>query len=309
MLNLSFAGDDFEIVRALREGHVSIEGVTLDFQPEMTNAERHGRMVRDLAFDVCELNVSTYLAARDQGVPITAIPVFQYRKFRHGFCFVNTSSGIRDPRDLIGQRVGGPNMQAASNVWLRGILEDEYGVPATSITWVNERPEDVGAGSSVLKVEVVRDKVVDLLLSGALPAIIMPTVPDCIVRQDPRVARLFPDYRQREIEWFGKTGLFPIMHVTAIRQELVDQHPWLPARLVAAFEAAKQHGYHRAADVRIFAQAWYGAGWEEELQILGADPWAYGLGPVNRKNLETVVGYTHAQGLISRRPTLDALFV
>jgi len=308
-LNLTFAADDFEIVRALREGLVSVDGVSLHFQPEMTNAVRHGRMVRDLAFDVCELNASTYLVARDQGVPLTAIPVFLYRKFRHGFCFINTASGIRDPRDLIGRRIGGPNMQAASNVWLRGILQDEYGVNPRDITWVCERTEDVPYQSDILKIERTApgQNVTDMLLSGELPALILPTVPDCIVRQDPRVARLFPDYKSREIAWFEKTRLFPIMHVTAIRQALVDEHPWLPAALIKAFEAAKQIGYERAANIRTFAQAWYGTGWEEEQQLLGADPWVYGIA-ANQDNLETLIRYTHEQGLIRTRPTIGDLF-
>ena len=307
-IELSFAADDFEIVRPLREGLVEIEGVRLRFEPEMSNAERHGRMVRDLAFDVCELNASTYFVARDRGVPMTAIPVFLYRKFRHGFCFVNTQAGVRAPGDLVGRRVGGPNMQAASNVWLRGILQQEYGVSPRDMVWVCERDEDVPYASDVLRVERTDAKVMDLLLAGDLPAVIMPTVPEAILRGDPRVARLFPQYRALEVDWYRKTGLFPIMHVTAVRQELVDRYPWLPGRLVAAFEAAKRIGLRRAADVRVHAQAWYGTGWEEERQLLGEDPWPYGLGEANRRNLTVLLVYCHDQGLIRGIPPLDELF-
>jgi len=125
----------------------------------------------------------------------------------------------------------------------------------------------------------------------------------------------FTNWRDEQLAWRQTAVLFDQCHhmvdlnmkgpdaLRLIQDTALNSTEYFP------IDAAKQYGYHRAADVRIFAQAWYGTGWEEEQQILGADPWAYGLGPVNRKNLETVVGYTHAQGLISRRPTLDALFV
>src|ERR1700759_1658198 len=117
-LSLKVACDPFEFVRALREGSVAADGIDLLFEPEMSNPQRHRAMVADLAFDVCELNIGSYLIAKDQGVPITAIPVFLFRKFRHGNIFIRKGSGISKPADLIGKKIGCPTLQPASNIWI-----------------------------------------------------------------------------------------------------------------------------------------------------------------------------------------------
>src|SRR5262249_33645029 len=143
---------------------------------------------------------------------------------------------------------------------------------------------------------------------GDMPAMISPTIPAPFVAGDRRIARLFPDYKQIEIAYFHATGIFPIMHVTTIKQEIVDKYPWVPTNLVKAFEAAKQIAYRRVANRRMIPLAWVRTAVEEQEQILGADPWAYGLTAANRNNLETVLRYTRQQGLIGRDMSLDELF-
>ncbi len=143
-LILTAACDPFELARALEDGSVRARGVELRFQPEMTNPARHKAMVRDLAFDICELNICTYLIAREAGVPITALPVFLFRKFRHGSIFVNPAGRIKQPADLAHARIGCPNLQAAAVVWASGILQDEFGVNQRAPIWVTERDEDLG---------------------------------------------------------------------------------------------------------------------------------------------------------------------
>jgi 4,5-dihydroxyphthalate decarboxylase len=120
--------------------------------------------------------------------------------------------------------------------------------------------------------------------------------------------RLFPNYKDVELAYFRRTGIFPIMHVTTIRQEIVDKYPWVPTNLVKAFEAAKNLAYRRIANPRMVPIAWVRTALEEQEEVLGPDPWAYGLTPANRKNLETVLRYSHRQGMISRTLPLDALF-
>jgi len=238
--------------------------------------------------------------------------VFLHRRFRHGFVFVNTKSGIAQPKDLIGKKVGGTNFQPAGNIWVRGILEEHYGVPHQSLTWVVDRSEDVGfTPPKGLRIEMIAagKSLETMLADGELPAMISPTIPKPLQEGDKRVDRLFSDYKKVELEYFRKTGIFPIMHVNVIRQEIVDRYPWVATNLVKAFEQAKQLAYKRVANPRMTPLAWVRTAFEEEREVLGPDPWAYGLGEANRKNLETIVRYTHQQGLIGRPMPLEELFV
>lgn len=310
-LKLTVACGDYDIVRALMDRTVEADGLDLVMLTGMGSRERHWRMARKLEFDVCELNVGAYFMARYRNVPITAIPVFLHRRFRHGFAFVNANAGIRTPKDLIGKRIGGTNFQPAGNIWLRGILEEHYGVPHQQNVWVVERSEDVEfTPPKGLRIEMIPSgqSLDRMLAEGGLPAMISPIIPRCFLAGDKRVARLFANYKDVERDYFKQTGIFPIMHVTAIREEIVDKYPWVATNLVKAFEQAKQLAYKRAANPRMVPLAWMRTAWEEEREILGPDPWAYGLGAANRKNLETIVRYVHQQGLIGRTMSVDELF-
>ena len=311
-IRLSVAVGDYEIIRALKEGAVEADGLELVVLTGHGPRERHWRMARNQEFDVCEFNVGGYLMSRDHGDPLAAIPVFLHRRFRHGFAFVNVDSGIKTPKDLIGKRVGGTNFQPAGNIWLRGIFEQHYGVPHKEITWVVDRSEDVPFDPPPgLKIEMIpAGKSMDTMLAeGEIPAMINPYIPQPMVDGDKRVARLFPDYKAVEREYFQQTGIFPIMHVTVIKQEIVDKYPWAAVSLVKAFEKAKQIAYKRLANPRITPLAWVRTEYEEERKLLGPDPWAYGLGESNRKNLETIIDYCQRQGLIRKTQPVDELFI
>jgi 4,5-dihydroxyphthalate decarboxylase len=310
-LRLTVACGDYEIVRAIKEGVVKADGIELVMLTGMGPRERHWRMARHAEFDICEANVGAYFMERDHGAELTAIPVFLHRRFRHGFLFVNAKTGIRAPKDLIGKKVGGTNFQPASNIWMRGILEEEYGLPHRQVTWVVERSEDVEfAPPKDLRIEMIAPgKKLDVMLAeGEIPAMLSPELPRLFLAGDQRIVRLFPNYKDIELAYFRKTGIFPIMHVTTIKQEIVDKYPWVPTNLVKAFEEAKQIAYRRIANPRMVPIAWVRTALEEQEEVLGPDPWAYGLTPANRKNLETVLGYTHQQGMISKTPPLDELF-
>jgi len=237
--------------------------------------------------------------------------VFLHRRFRHGFLFVNAAAGIRAPKDLIGKKVGGTNFQPASNIWMRGILEEEYGLPHRQVTWVVERSEDVAfTPPKDLRIEMIAPgkKLDAMLAEGEIPALLSPDLPRLFLAGDKRIMRLFPNYKEIELAYFRKTGIFPIMHVTTIKQEIVDKFPWVPTNLTKAFEQAKQIAYRRIANPRMVPLAWVRTAVEEQEEVLGRDPWAYGLTPANRKNLETVLRYTYQQGMIGKMPALDALF-
>jgi 4,5-dihydroxyphthalate decarboxylase len=310
-LKLTVACGDYEIVRPLVDGTVQADGIELIMLTGMGSRERHWRMARKAEFDVCEINIGGYYMARDRGEPLGAIPVFLHRRFRHGFVFVNAKSGIREPKDLIGKKIGGTNFQPASNIWMRGILEEYYGVPHRQCTWVVERSEDFEfTPPPDLHIEMTPGgKWLDVMLAeGEIPAMLSPDLPRLFREGDKRIVRLFPNYKDMEIAFFRQTGIFPIMHVNVVRQDILDKYPWVATNLVKAFDEAKAIAYSRIANPRVVPLAWIRTAWEEQLEMLGADPWAYGLGDANRKNLETVLRYCHQQGLINRMMRLEDLF-
>ncbi len=241
-IRFSVAIGDYEIIRALKEGAVEADGLELVVLTGHGPRERHWRMARNQEFDVCEFNVGGYLMSRDHGDPLAAIPVFLHRRFRHGFAFVNVNSGIKSPKDLIGKRVGGTNFQPAGNIWLRGIFEQHYGVPHKEITWVVDRSEDVPfTPPPGLKIEMIpagksmdtharrgRDPGDDQSLHSRAHS-------QWRQAGRPLVSRL----QNVEREYFQQTGIFPIMHVTVMKQEIVDKYPWAAVSLVKAFEKAK----------------------------------------------------------------------
>ena len=310
-LKLTVACGDYEIVRPLVDGTVQADGIELIMLTGMGSRERHWRMARKSEFDVCEINIGGYYMARDRGEPLGAIPVFLHRRFRHGFVFVNARSGIREPKDLIGKKIGGTNFQPASNIWMRGILEEYYGVPHRQCTWVVERSEDFEfTPPPDLHIEMTPGgKWLDVMLAeGEIPAMLSPDLPRLFREGDKRIVRLFPNYKDMEIAFFRQTGIFPIMHVNVVRQEILDKYPWVATNLVKAFDEAKAIAYGRIANPRVVPLAWIRTAWEEQLEMLGDDPWAYGLGDANRKNLQTVLRYCHQQGLINRMMKLEDLF-
>jgi 4,5-dihydroxyphthalate decarboxylase len=311
-LPLTLACGDYEIVKPLIDGTVKPDGIDLNVLTDMDSTTRHWRFLRNNDFDVGEVSCSSYLIARDQGLAVDALPVFLHRRFRHGFIFINTSKGIRTPADLAGRKIGLKQFQSTAIVWLRGILQHEYGVPLNTIEWVCELDETIElAGSSDLKIVRLphHSSVERMLADGELDALIHPDLIHPLVEGDPRVGRLFPDYRGEETAFYKKTGIFPIMHIMAVRREVLEKNRWIAINMFHAFEHAKDLAMKRMANPRVVPLAWYRDAWEEQEKLLGPDPWVYGLSPQNRKNLETLIEYSHEQGLIRRKPALDELFV
>jgi len=311
-LSLTLACGDYELVRPLLERKVEVDGVDLTMLTDMDSATRHWRFLRNNEFDVAEVSISAYLAARDNDWPFRAIPVFLHRRFRHGFMFINTGKGIAKPADLKGRRIGVKTLMTSAILWMRGLLQNEYGVPLDSIEWVAELNNDVDVQlpPHTKYTRLPRDQSVETMLAeGELDAVFHSDLIKPFLAKDPRVARLFADPQAEEMTYYQRTGIFPIMHVLGIRQALTDRHPWLAINLYRAFSEAKTLAMKRMANPRIVPLAWYRAAWEEQERVLGPDPWEYGMSEKNRKNLETVVGYSHQQGLIRQRPALEQLFL
>lgn len=311
-LKLTFACGDYELLRALTSGAIKADGIEFIPDTRYGAKERHWAMAKDNAYDICEFNAPAYFMARDRGFPWTALPVFAHRRFRHGFIFVNPKRGITKPEQLKGKRVGGTNFQPAGNVWMRGVLEEEYGVPHDSVTWYTERGEDIDfTPHAGLKIVRIPDGTTldQMLFDGALDARLEPEFPKPFLTGDPRIERVFPDHKQVEMDYYNRTGIFPIMHVTVIQKRIVEENPWVPKSLMKAFDEAKAIAYRRVDNPRVVPLAWWAHSWEEQKRVLGDDPWEYGLSPRNVKNLEKLMDYTHMQGLVRRRAPISELFV
>jgi 4,5-dihydroxyphthalate decarboxylase len=311
-LHLTLATGDYESIRALKEGTVRPDGIELTVLTDMTSDTRHWRMLRNREFDIAELSMSNYLMAKYTGLPFTAIPVFLHRRFRHGFIFLNTSKGIRKPADLIGRRIGLRNFQATANLWIRGILEHEHGLPHRSVHWFKQDEEEVDwTPPADLDIQRIAPgtSVEKMLLEGDLDALIHPEIIQPILDKDQRVSRLFPHYRELEIDYYKRTGIFPIMHTTAIKQEITEKYPWVAINLMQAFEESKKAAYKRMENPRIVPLAWFRSFLEEQEELLGRDPWVYGLGEINRNSLESLMQYSREQGLLGRKMSLEELFI
>ena len=311
-LRLSMMVGDYEIVRALKDGSVKPKGIELVIGKYPGTRAIHDRVAAGEACDINEFNGGAYVVQKHSGrEDITALPVFLHRRFRHGFIYVSKARGVAKPADLIGRRVACRTLGAAANYWMRGHLEEDYRVPHRSITWVIETEDDASLQAPHdLKIErLPRGKnVEDMLAAGEIDAMIAPNITGMIGEGDPRVARLFPNYREIEAAYFKRTGLFPIMHVTTVPSKIVAKHPWVVESLTLAFEEAKQVAYQRLANPRNVPLGWYRTYWEEERALLGPDPWAYGLSELNRRNYGTLVGWVHAQVLTGAPPRLEDLF-
>ena len=302
-LHLTLACGDYDLTRPLREETVKPESIDLTVV-NLASAERHWRMLRHLEFDACELSMASYMLAKDLGVArYTAIPAFPHRRMRHSFFLINTDSGVRTPKDLEGRKVGLRTLQNTASMWMRGILQDEYGVDLASITWVSEDEEDVEfTPPSLMKLErPPRGETLDSMLRrGEVACVMFPDLlPSFVSGAAPNIRRLFPNAKSEEMAYYKKTGFFPIMHAVVIRDEVLEKHPWVAKSLFKAFDRAKAEMQRSQLDPRKVSLAWMQDLLEEQQKVMGRDPWVYGIEP-NRLALEAMYRYGQLCGLLSK---------
>ena len=315
-LNLSLAVGPYDRTRALIDGSVQIDGVTvagMTLSPE----EIFFRAFRQAEFDICELSLSSFTLKTAQGnCPYVGVPAFVSRAFRHTAIYVRTDR-IKKPEDLKGKRVGLPEYQLTANVWARAILEDDHGVKPSDIHWVrggiedanrpekiaiklppNVKLEDAPAGKSISR----------LLAEGAIDGFIAPRPPS-LPKGTPNVGWLFADPVAAAKDYYKRTGIFPIMHLVGVRRELVERNPGLPGAVFKAFEQAKKAALDLLSDTSATKVTLPFV--EERLiearALMGEDFWSYGLEP-NRKTLESFLKHHHAQGLSPRLVKPEELF-
>ena len=316
-IHLTLACEDYDRTRSLKDGRIKPEGIELNYLV-LSVEEIFWRMMKYEEFDASELSMGAFLTAAAQGRrPFIAIPVFPSRTFRHRCIFINTTSGIERPEDLRGKRMGVPEYSMTAAVWLRGLFQHEYGVPPEEIDWVQAGEEHPGRKDRVdfempagVRMESRPDTTLNAMIaSGEIDAMMSPRMPTCFLNGSRRVGRLFPNYKQAEMEYFRKTGLFPIMHVMVIRRAIYDAHPWVAQSLYKGFCAAKDLCMKELYDTNVLRVSlpWTSAEYEETRALMTADYWPYGIAP-NRANLETLHSYLYEQGLIKQRLNLDELF-
>lgn len=323
-LKLRFACERYAHVRALFEGRVKPEGIVLE-PASGPPSDIFPRAVRDQAFDVCELGLTFYvsLLAREDR-PFVALPVFPSRSFRHSAVYVNANSGIAEPGDLAGKRLGETFCYGTdAAIWARGILGDEFGLPPENSTrWVVgglDRPMPrwdwlpFGPPPHLDVTYAGTERTLDQLLeAGEIDALYSPYVPPCMRRGTTQVRRLFEDSEAVERAYYRRTHVFPIMHTVVIRRELYEREPWIAASLYAAFKAAKAEvdAHHRETGTflhRVMMIPWLTEHYAENVALMGDDPWPYGLA-ANRGTLEAFLRYRYAQGLTPRPFAAEELF-
>ncbi|MGR3495961.1 ABC transporter substrate-binding protein [Citreimonas sp.] len=315
-LELTLGCWDYDRVQPLMDGRVRPDGIELNFL-NMIVEETFFRMLRNREFDVSEMSMSSYCVSLTRpDRPFVAIPVFPSRFFRHSCIYVNAEAGIEKPTDLIGKRVGTPEFQMTAPVWIRGILDEHYGVPVDSVTYVTGGEETPNRDEKIkldlpenIKVERIgpEDTLAQMLADGRIDALHTARKPSTY--DGVRVKRLFPDHVAVEQQYFRETGIFPIMHVIAIRREVYEANRWIAMNLFKAFREAQALCYEGLKETAALKGMlpFFNAHVEETLATMGDDFWPYGV-PKNRATLDTFLGYHHAQGLSSRRLSVDEMF-
>lgn len=310
-IRLSMSLGDYDINRPLIDGTVTPQGIDAVVLVQQS-PQRHWRMLLHGEFDVCELSLGSYVAMVSRGDrSLVAIPVFPHRRFRHSYVFVNAGRDINTAEDLLGGRIGVRSWQVTGGVWMRGFLAEYHGLGLDTVTWVAQDPDDIELTlPDGIRLERVGEgqKVTDLCAAGDLDALVYPEIPEQVHAGTGELRRLFSDPREAEESYYRETGIFPIMHVVVVKREVLDAHPWVARNLVDAFQQSKADAVRRMRDPRVVSLAWLRWLVEHERQILGPDPWMYGLGDANRNNLETFLRYAVEQGVAARKLEVDELF-
>lgn len=319
---LRIASSPHEAVAALFDGRVTIDGIDaeLTLEPLASDVFRH---LLDGRYDVAELGLTYYLRSLDTAdPPFVALPIFPARNFRHSAMFVNTDAGITTPEDLAGRTIGEFGLYGSDpGVWLKGILHDEYGVAPEKCRWViggtdhpipafDWIPQPVPDGVDVRHAADGRT-LAAMLESGELDALLSVDVPRSLLDgSTTTIARLFDDYERVERDYYRRTGIFPQMHLVAVRREVAD--PDTLRAVYRAFVDAKelvQQEYRRGASKQHMEviTPWFSSHFTQNRALLGDDWWPYGLA-ANRTAIDTFLRYHHEQGLSRRRLTCDDVF-
>jgi 4,5-dihydroxyphthalate decarboxylase len=317
-LKLTLACWDYDRTRPLMDGRVTPEGIDLDIEI-LRPRQAFQRMLDKKEFQVCELSLASYTALKGRGdCPFVALPVALSKIFRHSCIYVRRDAGITTPQDLKGKRVGTSQWSSTGLVFMRGMLQHDYGIMAQDMHWFMG-----GLNSFVepplIPLDLPQDIRLDFLsgqqtlermfAAGELDALLSLYIPKLFLEHSPNIARLFPNYKAAEQDYYRRTRIFPIMHTVVLREDVYRAHPWAARSIYEAFVQARDlavDGLYDTDALRV-ALPWLIDHIEEAWRIFGRDFWAYGLEP-NRPTFEAVGRYVHEQGLSPRVVSADELF-
>jgi 4,5-dihydroxyphthalate decarboxylase len=311
-LRLSFACGPYDRTQALRDGSIQPEGIEIDYLT-LQPAEIFWRMLQYKEFDASEMSLSNYATLVAGGAcPFVAIPVFPSRVFRHGYFFINTQKGIHSPTDLKGKRGGVPEYSMTAAVYMRGLLQHEFGVKPSDIEWVQGRADRLGHALPAdirLTQAAAGTELGDLLERGEIDFLMTANNPLSFRRGAANVKRLFPNYQDLEQDYYRRTKIYPIMHTVVLRRDVYERDPWIALSLYKALCRSKEYA------LRILTEtgspkasfAWLQPLIEREQSIIGKDWYPYGI-EANLPSIEALLQYVHEHGLTQRRLSVEELF-
>ena len=316
-LSLTMAIPEYDHTRDVVSGRVPVEGIDLTCLIYPVE-EIFYRFIVYKEFDVAEISFAKYSALVAQGnTDFFALPIFPSRVFRHSSLYVRDGGPIKKITDLRGRKVGIPEWAQTAAVYSRGFLQDQYGIELSSIQWVQAGVNQPGRIEKVdlnlpkgVEITRIADKSLnEMLLSGEIDAALVARAPDAFVKGNPKIRRLFDDFMDVEIDYYKKTGIFPIMHAVAVRRDVLDKNPWIARNLFTAFEEAKRRSIERVqeATISLFPIPWYFEHARRGMELLGKDYFPYGIEP-NRKTLEAFLKWGHEQGVCKRLVEVDEMF-
>ncbi len=317
-LKLTLACWDYDRTRPLIDGRVRPEGIDLDIKL-LRPRQTFQRMLDDREFHVSELSLASYAALKGRGdCGFVAVQVALSKIFRHSCIYVRSGSGIVAPAGLKGKRVGTSQYSSTALVFMRGMLQHDYGVAPSDLHWFmgglntfTEQP--------LIPLNLPKDVRLDFLPAGKtlegmfeageLDALLSIYIPSLFHRGSPRIARLFPNFKQVEQDYYRRTRIFPIMHVVVLREDVYREHPWAARSIYQAFAAAKKLAVEGLYDTDALGLAlpWLIDHVEEARGVFGEDFWSYGLEP-NRATFAALGRFVHEQGLCPRVVSPDELF-
>jgi 4,5-dihydroxyphthalate decarboxylase len=315
---ITIACGNYDRVQGIKDGRVKVDGCDTTFIPLYPEEIFH-RVFKFQEFDIAEISGSSFIRTVAAGTSdYIGIPAFVSRLFRHSGMYIRKGAGIEKPEDLRGKRVGLPEYQITAVVWMRGMLQHQYGVKPSEIHWRSGGQEQAGREERTplkpipgLDLQAIpKDKtLVGMLRDGELDAIFTARGPSSFLAGEDHIQRLFPDTRAAEIAYYKKTNLFPIMHLIGIRKSLVAQHPWLPTSLYKAFQEAKALAMTDLTDVNalMVTLPFLDAETKATQAVMGKDFWRYGVHE-SQHEIDALIQYLHEQGLIDRKPALSELF-